>query len=142
VDALDDMMGGGRSAAVRRADRLAARTRLGGFKHAVGADEIANINRGFGGTMAFNGSVDSVLAGAARHNGFFNKAAYVVREIAGRHLFDNGNKRTAQAVYNLLRDRNGVVSGATNSQVRRVIGQVARGELVDIQDIARALRGF
>jgi death-on-curing family protein len=89
-----------------------------------------------------NGSVESVLAQASRYDGFYNKAASVIRGIAGNHLFDNGNKRTANAVYDLLRSRNGITTGASSAEVRRIINDVATGVRTEIDDIARALRGF
>ncbi|MEM7158302.1 MAG: DUF6531 domain-containing protein [Myxococcota bacterium] len=115
---------------------------LGGFAKGVEFSEVAAINRRFGGTTALTGSIDAVLASAARQRGFFNKAAVVVRGIAGRHLYDNGNKRTAHAVLDLLRQRNGVSSGVDPTEVRKAIARIARGELTEIPDIARALRGF
>lgn len=35
---------------------------------------------------------------ASYHKGFFNKAASLKRDISGRHMFADANKRTAQAV--------------------------------------------
>ncbi len=116
--------------------------KLGGFAEGVEVDEIAKINQSFGGTTTLTGSVDTALTNAARYDGFFNKSAAVIRDIAGRHLFDNGNKRTAQVVYGLLRERNGITSGVGSAEVRGIIGQVARGELTGVEDIAKALRGF
>jgi hypothetical protein len=45
-------------------------------------------------------------------------------------------------VYQLLRQRNGITSGVGPSEVRAIIGQVARGELTEVAEIAKALRGF
>lgn len=87
-----------------------------------------------------NGTVDAVLANASYYNDFFSKSAVVIRSIAGSHLFENGNKRTAQAVYELLVGRNGVRSGVDAEAVRRIIKKVSVHELEDIEDIARALQ--
>ncbi|MCB9718926.1 MAG: type II toxin-antitoxin system death-on-curing family toxin [Myxococcales bacterium] len=116
--------------------------RLGGFIQGVGPDEIAALNRRFGGSTTLTGSIESVLASASRYEGFFKKSAAIVREIAGRHLFDNGNKRTANAVFDLLRSRNGVMSGASPDAVRKIINRVAQGEMADVAKIAQELRGF
>ena len=89
-----------------------------------------------------NGSVESVLAQTSRYDGFYNKAAAVIRGIAKNHLFDNGNKRTANAVYDLLRQKNGITTGAPPSEVRRIIEDVATGKMTEITEIAQALRGF
>ncbi len=115
---------------------------LGGFAWGVRADEISEINRLFGGKNALNGHPSSVLANASRYEGFYVKAAVVVRGIAKGHLFDNGNKRTAHAVLDLLKSRNGVTTGVSDDATRRIIHDVATGELSDINDIASALRGF
>jgi death-on-curing family protein len=115
---------------------------LGGFARGVTAAEVRALNSRFGGMTTLNGSVESVLAQASRYDGFYNKAASVIRSIAGNHLFDNGNKRTANAVYDLLRSRNGITTGASSAEVRRIINDVATGVRTEIDDIARALRGF
>lgn len=115
---------------------------LGGFKSGMSADEIVTINRQFGGTTMTTGHPSSALAAASRYDSFWKKAAAIVREVAGRHMFDNGNKRTAAAIVNELRRRNQVWTGVEGAQLRRVIGQVVDGSLSSIDDIATALRGF
>lgn len=128
-----------------RSARAAAAARgaleLGGFARGVSAAEIEAINRGFGGVAATTGHPSSALAAAANQSGFFNKSAAVIREIAGRHMFNDGNKRTASAVYDLLRQRNGISGGLTAVEAEGVIMQVARGDLRTIDEIAAALRG-
>lgn len=57
-------------------------------------------------------------------------------------MYDNGNKRTAQAVVEQLMERNGVVSGPTSADLRGVIDQVGKGQLTGVEDIAAALRGY
>lgn len=113
---------------------------LGGFAKPVTEAEISAINRGFGGTSTLTGDVDTLLANAARYDTFVEKQASVIRDIAGRHLFDNGNKRTAQAVVELLYSRNGV-SGPSSATIRSVIDQVSLGGLRDVEAIAKALGG-
>ena len=103
------------------------------------ASEIAAINKGFGGTTTLTGDVETVLANMAYREGFYEKAAVAIRDIAGRHLFNDGNKRTAQAVVEQLAARNGVSLGS--NQLRAVVNQVARGEMRSIDDISRALSG-
>ncbi|WP_233582421.1 RHS repeat-associated core domain-containing protein [Corallococcus sp. CA053C] len=115
---------------------------LGGFARGVGADEISAINSSFGGSVLMTGHPSSALAAATQYDGFYEKSAAVIREVAGRHMFDNGNKRTANAVYDLLRSRNEITTGVSQSEVRRIINSVATGEMSEVSDIARALRGF
>jgi len=38
--------------------------------------------------------------------------------------------------------RNSITTGVSSDQIRKVIERVARGELREVEDIARALRGF
>ncbi|MGW2806723.1 polymorphic toxin-type HINT domain-containing protein, partial [Streptomyces sp. NPDC001450] len=115
---------------------------LGGFKVGVTADEITEINRWFGGETLLSGSPENMLVNASRYNSFWEKSAVVIRDIAGSHMFNNGNKRTAQAVVEQLMERNGVISGPTSQDLRSVIDRVGKGELHDVDDIAAALRGF
>jgi prophage maintenance system killer protein len=123
-------------------DALRSVEAIGGFAYPVTANEIEIINRQMGGTTLLTGHLDSVLAGAERETSFFRKSAVIIRGIAGNHMFDNGNKRTAQAVYELLKSRNGVVNGVKPEVVRRVIDHIGRGELKEIDEIASALRGY
>ncbi|GIW82872.1 MAG: hypothetical protein KatS3mg105_4679 [Gemmatales bacterium] len=113
-----------------------------GFAQGIMPEEISSINRNLGGVVNLTGDVSTSLANAARREGFWNKSATLVRDIAGRHMFNDANKRTAQAVVEELMRRNAVTSGITSDQMRKVIQRVATGELREIDDIARALRGF
>ncbi|MEU5002078.1 polymorphic toxin-type HINT domain-containing protein [Streptomyces sp. NPDC021622] len=115
---------------------------LGGFKVGVSPDEIADINRGFGGETLLSGSPANTLANASRYNGFWDKSAVVIRDIAGSHMFNNGNKRTAQATVEQLMQRNGVTSGPNSADLRSVIDKVGKGQLHDVSDISAALRGY
>jgi prophage maintenance system killer protein len=94
----------------------------------------------FSGSSTLTGDVDTVLANASRYDTFAEKQASVIRDIAGRHLFDNGNKRTAQAVVEQLYSRNGI-SGPGSATIRSVIDQVSQGTLRDVEAIAKALGG-
>ncbi|MFD8936239.1 polymorphic toxin-type HINT domain-containing protein [Streptomyces sp. NPDC059578] len=114
----------------------------GGFKAGVSPDEIADINRGFGGETLLSGSPANTLANASRYNSFWDKSAVVIRDIAGSHMFNNGNKRTAQATVEQLMQRNGVTSGPTSADLRSVIDRVGKGQLHDVSDISAALRGY
>jgi len=62
------------------------------------------------------------------------QAATAIRDIAGRHLFDDANKRTAQAVAERL-----LGSGADAGRIRSVIDRVGTGDLRSVEDIAKAL---
>ncbi|MET9066461.1 polymorphic toxin-type HINT domain-containing protein [Streptosporangium sandarakinum] len=114
----------------------------GGFKVGISPDEIADINRGFGGETLLSGSPANTMTNASRYNSFWEKSAVVIRDIAGGHMFNNGNKRTAQTVVERLMERNGIISGPTSADLRGVIDRVGKGQLHDVSDIAAALRGY
>jgi death-on-curing family protein len=115
---------------------------LGGFAKGVTEAEIFAINKVFGGITTMNGHPSTALATAANYEGFYRKAAVIIRSIVKTHMFDNGNKRTAHAVYDLSVKRNGITTGASAKIVQKILNQVATGELSSIDDIANALRGF
>jgi len=114
----------------------------GGFGHGITADEISAINRQLGGVTTLTADVSTALANAARREGFWNKAATIVRDMAGGHKFHDANKRTAQAVVEELMRRNGVATGVGPDQIRKGIMRVARSELGEVENIAAALRGY
>ena len=111
-----------------------------GYRFAAGgagevtAAEIRALNRSLGGTTELTGNAETVIANMAYREGATARAATAIRDIAGRHLFDDANKRTAQAVAERL-----LGSGANPSQIRSVIDQVATGGLRTVEDIAAAL---
>ncbi|WP_433832294.1 polymorphic toxin-type HINT domain-containing protein [Actinoplanes sp. CA-015351] len=115
---------------------------ISGFKTGISADEVDDINRSFGGDFLVNGSFDNTLINVGRYNSFWDKLAVVIRDIAGGHMYDNGNKRTAQAVAEQLLQRNNIVSGPTSAELRDVIDRVGKGQLSSVEDISAALRGF
>src|SRR6185295_4532659 len=80
----------------------------GGFAKGMKPEEISKIHEDLGGPGAFNGDPSAAIAAASRQNGFWNKAGAIVREIAGRHMFHDANKRTALAVVRELMERNGI----------------------------------
>jgi hypothetical protein len=114
----------------------------GGFKVGISPDEIRDINSSLGGGVELTGTAESAVAAAENYQGFWNKAAVLVRNIAGSHLFNDANKCTASAVVETLMDRNNIMTDASEGQMQRVILQVARGELREVSDIASGLRGF
>jgi prophage maintenance system killer protein len=89
-----------------------------------------------------NSNVDTVLTSANYAESFWQKVATVVRSIAGGHLFDNGNKRTAFEAVKLFKSRNHIVTGTNDTQLRETVRLVTLHELTEIDEIARSLRGF
>ena len=113
---------------------------VAGFSKGISASEISSINDKFGGSTAFR-EVDNILSNAANYDGFYDKSASLIRDIAGGHLFDNGNKRTAVEVVETLIQRNSV-DGPPISLIWSVVDRVATGQLRDVRDISLALRGL
>ena len=103
----------------------------------IRSDEIRELNRGFGGTIEMNSNVDTVFTSANYARSFWQKVALVVRSIAGGHLFDNGNKRTAFEAVKLFKSRNQV-----DAYLRETVRLVAIHQLTEIDEIAKSLRGF
>ncbi|MEU8271910.1 RHS repeat-associated core domain-containing protein [Sphaerisporangium sp. NPDC049002] len=114
----------------------------GGIKNSLDSNEITGLNRNFGGSTTINGSLESMYANMDRYSSFWEKLGVVIRDIAGAHMFDNGNKRTAQAVVQALMKRNHISTGPNAAQLRKIIQQVATGKLTNVRDIAAALRGY
>ncbi len=133
---VDDLATSGLSSA----SNLTSGTGLGGFKVGLSADDITAINSQFGGSVSFR-EVDTAIANAANYDGFYNKAGSMIRDIAGGHLFDNGNKRTAVEVVEQLIIKNGV-DGPPKQIIWNVVDKVATGKLTNVQDISKALRGL
>jgi death-on-curing family protein len=115
---------------------------FGGFKQGIDGDQIREINRAFGGITELSGVIETGLANAANYTGFYNKSAAVIEKIAAGHLFDNGNKRTAIAVFEILQLRNGVFTPLSHDQVVTVIEKVAKGDIVGVENIGKALQGL
>jgi hypothetical protein len=115
---------------------------ISGLKSGISADEVGVINRGYGGEYLLSGSFDNTLINASRYDSFWDKSAVIVRDVAGGHMFNNGNKRTAQAIVERLMERSNIVSGPTSADLRGVIDRVGKGQLSSVEDISAALRGF
>src|ERR1051325_5910124 len=108
----------------------------------VEANELRVINRSFGGTSEINSTIEAVFQSTLYVQSFWEKVATVVRSIAGGHLFDNGNKRTAFEAVKLFRKRNNIMSGTADPELRETIRLVAIHELKTVPSIAKSLRGF
>lgn len=70
----------------------------------------------------------------AYREGVQDQAATAIRDIAGRHLFDDANKRTAQAVAERI-----MGTSTDPAKIRSVVDQVANGTLRNVEDISAAL---
>jgi hypothetical protein len=106
---------------------------------APSVDDIVRANQTFASGRTLTGEVDTVLANMAYREGLYDKTATAIRDIAGRHLFQDGNKRTAQAIAEQMMKANS--GAATPAQIRSVIDQVGQGGLKSVEEISAALRG-
>jgi len=100
----------------------------------VTAEEIRATNRALGGVTELTGKAETVIANMAYREGATAQAATAIRDIAGRHLFNDANKRTAQAVAERI-----LGSAADPAKIRSVIDRVGTGDLKSVEDIASAL---
>ncbi|MBB2488167.1 RHS repeat-associated core domain-containing protein [Mitsuaria sp. WAJ17] len=98
------------------------------------ATEIIAINRSFGGVAELTGSAETVIANMAYRETLMGKAASAIRDIAGRHLFNDANKRTAQAVAERLLGRK-----IDPAKIRAAIDRVANGEVRSVEDTSKLL---
>ena len=123
----------------------------GGFAHSISPQEIVELNKQFSGLnpgRALGSSsakdtlqrVQSIFTNASYQDGFFKKAASLIQDIAGGHKFQDGNKRTTQAVIETLIERNKVNSAVDSARLAKIINQVADGSLSGIDDIAGQLK--
>ncbi|MGY5129487.1 putative T7SS-secreted protein [Streptomyces nigrescens] len=113
-----------------------------GIKKPVTPEEVHEINKGYEGTHLMHGSPENTMMNASRYNGFWHKAAVHVRDIAGTHMFNNGNKRTAFDVVNQLIERNNIIPAPNHQEIWQAIGAAGRGEIHEISEIAKMLRGY
>ncbi len=131
-DKIDDMLGVPGLSSLGKASKS-----VDDILGKLNVDDIAAINKRFSDGVTMHGKdISTVLHNASYREGAVNQAASVIRDIAGGHLFNNGNKRTAQALVESLN-----LKGVSSSQIRNVIDQVGKGTLKDVDDIARALGG-
>jgi RHS repeat-associated protein len=98
------------------------------------AEEIRSINRSLGGVTELTGNADTVVANMAYRSSSSEKAAVAIRDIAGRHMFNDANKRTAQAVAEKI-----LGSSVKSSVIRSVTDRVANGHLRTVEEIAKFL---
>ncbi|NGO73651.1 RHS repeat-associated core domain-containing protein, partial [Streptomyces boncukensis] len=114
----------------------------GGFKVPVTPNEIDRMNEGFDGGTRLHGSPQNTMINASRYESFWEKSAVVIRDIAGSHMYDNGNKRTAVAAVEELMRRNNVTSGPTRDELWSTVSKVSKSNTHDISEIAKVLRGY
>lgn len=76
-----------------------------------------------------------VVFGVEQFPTLIEKAAATLHSLAARHLFIDGNKRTAARATALFLEANGIEPTWTDSEMKAFVLQVARGE-VELEAIA------
>jgi hypothetical protein len=115
---------------------------LGGELKPLTTNQIIEINQTTnGGGVPLTGSVDTVIANMSYREGFSDQAATVIRDIAGSHLFQDGNKRTAQAVVETFAQQNGIpIDSQALRQIIDEAGKGSLGNLSTVESISQALK--
>jgi len=105
-------------------------------------NDVINFNQTTdgGGNLFGGGDVHSILQSASYYDTPAEQGASIFRSIIKNHTFENGNKRTAVAAYKNFAQRTGIPINLTDNQLFDITLQVERNELVDVSDIANALR--
>ncbi|MEU8824020.1 putative T7SS-secreted protein [Streptomyces sp. NPDC048636] len=116
----------------------------GGFKNPVTPDEIERINRSHGGVAPREGggTPENTMLNVSRYEGFWQKSAVMIRDLAGNHMYDNGNKRTTVEVVEALMKRNNVTTGPSHAELWSIVSQVSKGEVRGVDAITKLLRGY
>ncbi|MGW7611811.1 polymorphic toxin-type HINT domain-containing protein [Streptomyces sp. NPDC054766] len=120
---------------------------ISGLRVPIYADEITAINRATdgGGFLQHGSSPEGSLMKAGMQSGFYNKAAVLINDIAGGHMFVNGNKRTAYMVTNEVFSRNGIDAPSSKKLwgiIMDVSDKTRPGYTRDVGEIASRLRGW
>ncbi|MFF4935089.1 hypothetical protein ACFY2H_40540 [Streptomyces griseofuscus] len=122
----------------------AVRAASGGFKYGVSPEEVAELNRSFGGSgSAVRGSIENTMLNAERYSSFYDKVAVVIRDVAGSHMYDDGNKRTTVAIVEKLFQDNNIANRSTGQELETIVLRASKGRdaggLTSIASIAKAL---
>ena len=102
----------------------------GGFKKGITAEEIDALNKSRGGTNVLQLFDRSAIAAAQRRGKDSGQRQRLWCEtIAGGHMFNDANKRTAQAVVDELTKRNSIATGVGAQEMKQVILDVAEKKM-------------
>jgi prophage maintenance system killer protein len=109
------------------------------IKMEINKDRIIRINKGLGGNLSRNGSLDYALD-MAKHEkrNPYKKVAYIVRAIIVDHPFVDGNKRTALEVVVRELYKENIVCDI--KKLTKTIVKIARNNINSIIKIERMLR--
>jgi len=105
----------------------------------IGKEEILRINKGFGGNLRSDSSLDYALDKLGNKKlGNYKKLAYLLRSILVDHPFSDGNKRTA--AYVSLSFAHEFKKGVDRDLLVHHITSIAKNNIQDIRKIEWRLK--
>jgi len=105
----------------------------------IGKEDMLRINKGFGGELRNDSSIDYALdIQNSKKLGIYKKLAYLMRAILVDHPFTDGNKRTA--AYIALKFANEHKKQINNDLLVHQIIAIAKENITDIRQIERRLK--
>ena len=105
----------------------------------IGREDLLRINRGFGGNLRSDSSLDFAIEQQENKKlGVYKKLAYLMRAILVDHPFSDGNKRTATfLVLNFAEQNNKQVD--REALIQQIIS-IAKQNIIDIRNIENRLK--
>jgi len=104
----------------------------------IGKEDLLRINKGFGGGLRSDSSIDYALEQQENMRfGFYKKLAYLWRAILVDHPFTDGNKRTAIFLAYAFAEENG--KQADGDLILHHAVAIAKQNIADIRKIERRL---
>ena len=105
----------------------------------ISKDDLLRVNRGFGGSLRNDASLDFALDKQTNAKlGRYKKLAYLLRAILVDHPFSDGNKRTATFVCMAFASEEDLQVG--KDLLLHQIISIARNNLNDIRNIAERIK--
>jgi prophage maintenance system killer protein len=105
----------------------------------IGKEDVLRINKGFGGGLRNDSSLDFALdMQNSRKFGPYKKLAYLFRAILVDHPFSDGNKRTATFIALAFADENN--KRVNTDLLTHHIISIAKHNIIDIRQIERRLK--
>lgn len=105
----------------------------------IGKEELLRINKGFGGDLRSDSSIDFALDKQGdKKLGEYKKLAYLFRAIVVDHPFSNGNKRTAMYISLKFAEEN--KKQVDRDLLLHHIISIAKNNEINIRNIERRLK--
>ena len=102
-------------------------------------EDLLRINRGFGGSLRSDASLDFALEKQADNKlGAYKKLAYLLRAILVDHPFSDGNKRTATFLCMAFANEENLQ--VDEELLRHQIVSIAKNNLTEIRNIADRIK--